>query len=298
MLSDSSIIIPFHQVQTSFQKFKSLPNLLVVIMLAPIVGVCAGFGAIVMEWLVYFVYKISFEDKLWGLLDGVGPFHLVIIPTLGFFIVGVIILRFARETKGRSVPEVLKSVAICEENIPPKSLAIKSLTSALCVGTGGSAGLGGPTGQLGSAFGVAIGHLLMLSKDNTRLLFSCGIGAGIAAAFHAPIMGSIFALEVVLGRFNANNFIVIFISAVVADAVAQLYQGHSIILQQYTLVSSWELLLYAVLGVIIAISAMGFTRALSGMKTLWDKLPVSEYMKPMLGGLMLGGVALLTFKTN
>jgi CIC family chloride channel protein len=288
----SSITFP-HQVQSLWQKVKSLPSILVVIMLAPIIGVGAGFGAILMERLVRFVYHFFFTR--FGLLESVGPFYLIIIPTLGGLLVGVILMRFARETYGRSVPEVLKSVVAHDEKIPPQSLAIKSLTSALCAGMGGSVGLGGPTGQLGSAIGAAVGQWLALSKAQIKLLFTCGIGAGIAAAFHAPFMGTIFAVEVILGYFSLGPFSAVLISAVSADMIAQLYKGEFVQIQHYALVSSWELLLYAILGVIIAFSSIGFTKTMAGMRKFWEKLPISNYLKPMLGGLLLGIVGLLAF---
>ena len=290
----SSITLP-HQVQLLWQKTKNLPSILIVIMLAPIVGVGAGFGAILMEQLVRFVYHFFFVQKVFGLLESVGPFYLIIIPALGGLLVGLIIIRFARETYGRNVPEVLKAVVVHDEKISPQALMIKSLTSALCAGTGGSVGLGGPTGQLGSAIGAAVGQWLALSKEQIRFLFMCGIGAGIAAAFHAPLMGTIFAVEVILGYFSLGAFSAVLIAAISADMIAQLYKGEFVLVQHYTLVSPWELLLYAVLGVIIALSSVGFTKTMAGMKNWWDKLPVSHYLKPMLAALLLGTIGFIVF---
>jgi CIC family chloride channel protein len=294
-----SSIIPCRQPQTLWQKFKTLPNIFVVTTLAPAIGIGAGIGAIAITWIVGILHKVLFEDKLWGLLEFFGPFYLIIIPAIGGLIVGFIIFHFAYQTKGRSVPETLKAVAVHNEDIPPQSLVVKSLTSALCVGTGGSVGLGGPTGQLGAAFGAAVGQLLTLSKDQTRLLFTCGIGAGIAAAFHAPIMGTVFAIEVILGRFTISSFTAVIISAMTADGITRLYTGGNfLVLEQYTMVSYWELLLYAVLGVVVAIGAKGFTTIMSSMKKFWIMMPVSDYVKPMLGGIVLGLVGLITFQLD
>jgi len=290
----STTTISFHQPQKQWQKTDWL-NMIITVMLAMIIGIGIGFGAIFMEQIAQWVSNAFFEDRLFGLLEGMGSYYLVIVPAIGGLVVGAILIHFAPETKGRMVPELLKSVAIRDEAIPAKSLAIKSLVSALCAGTGGSVGLGGPTGLLGSAIGLAIGQFFSLPKDKIRLLFTCGVGAGIAAVFHAPIMGSIFAIEVILGRFSAGYFSAILISAVTADTIAQNFKGEFVQVQHYALVSSWELLLYATLGVVIAIGAMIFIKAMSGMKTFWDNLPVSEYLKPMLGGLLLGVVALIAF---
>jgi CIC family chloride channel protein len=178
-----STIIPRRQPQTLWQKFKTLPNIFVVTTLAPAIGIGAGIGAIAITWIARILQKVLFEDKLWGLLEFFGRFDLIIIPAMGGLAVGFIILHFAYQTKGRSVPEALKAVAVHDEDIPPKSLAVKSLTSALCVGTGGSVGLGGSTGQLGAA----VGQLLTLCPRIKRAYYSlAGLVRALRRLFTRP----------------------------------------------------------------------------------------------------------------
>jgi CIC family chloride channel protein len=294
MSSSDSNEIPFSQ-PTLLRKFKTLPDFVVVTTLAVIVGIGAGFGAIFTEWLVEVVHHIFFETKLWGLLEFAGAYHLVLIPALGAMIFAPIIIHFAREAKGHGVSEVLEAVSIRGGRIHPRVGVVKSLSSALCIGTGGSVGLEGPIAQIGSALGSTVGQIFTLTEERIRLLLACGAGAGIAATFHAPITGSIFALEIILGHLEARYFSAVVISAVVADTIAQFFHKESFIVPLYTLVSSWELLLYALLGVLAGISAFGFTKVLYGMEELWDKIPLSEYSKPIVGGLLLGILGLITF---
>ncbi|RKZ74499.1 MAG: Cl- channel voltage-gated family protein [Candidatus Parabeggiatoa sp. nov. 1] len=281
--------------RTLLRKFKSLPNLVVITALALIVGIGAGFGAIFTEWLVEEVHHIFFETKLWGLLDGFGAYYLVIVPALGALIFAPIIIHFAREAKGHGVSEVLEAVSVRGGRIRPRVGIVKSLTSALCIGTGGSVGLEGPIAQIGSALGSTVGQIFTLNEDRIRLLLACGAGGGIAATFHAPITGTIFALELILGHLEAGYFSAVVISAVVADTIAQFYKEPFIDQQHYELVSNWELLLYAILGVAAGISAISFTKVLYWMEELWDRLPISEYLKPVLGGALLGIIGLITF---
>jgi chloride channel protein, CIC family len=280
---------------TLLRKFKTLPNFVVVTTLAVIVGIGAGFGAVFTEWLVEVVYHIFFEKKLFGLLEFAGAYHLVLIPALGAMIFAPIIIHFAREAKGHGVSEVLEAVSTRGGRIHPRVGVVKSLASALCIGTGGSVGLEGPIAQIGSALGSTVGQIFTLTEERIRLLLACGAGAGIAATFHAPITGSIFALEIILGHLEAPYFSAVVISAVVADTIAQYFHKESFIVPLYTLVSSWELLLYALLGVLAGISAFAFTKVLYWMEELWDKIPISEYAKPVLGGLLLGILGLITF---
>ncbi len=294
MSSSDSNEMSFNQ-PTLLRKFKTLPDFVVVTTLAVIVGIGAGFGAIFTEWLVEVVHHIFFETKLWGLLEFAGAYHLVLIPALGAMIFAPIIIHFAREAKGHGVSEVLEAVSIRGGRIHPRVGVVKSLASALCIGTGGSVGLEGPIAQIGSALGSTVGQIFTLTEERIRLLLACGAGAGIAATFHAPITGSIFALEIILGHLEARYFSAVVISAVVADTIAQFFHKESFIVPLYTLVSSWELLLYALLGVLAGISAFGFTKVLYGMEELWDKIPLSEYSKPIVGGLLLGILGLITF---
>jgi len=110
-------------------------------------------------------------------------FHLMVIPAIGALIFAPIIILFAREAKGHGVSEVLEAVSVHGGRIRPRVGIIKSLTSALCIGTGGSVGLEGPIAQIGSAIGSAVGQFFSLHEDRIRLLLACGAGAGICYCY-------------------------------------------------------------------------------------------------------------------
>ena len=122
----------------------------------------------------------------------------------------------------------------------------------------------GPIAQIGSAIGSSIGQLFNLSDEKIRNLVACGAAGGIAATFNAPIAGSIFAIEVILGRIHALNFGAVVISAVTADVIAHIFDGdlQAFTVPQYSMGNPWELGLYAVLGVLAAVASVGFTRLL------------------------------------
>ncbi|OAD21240.1 Cl- channel voltage-gated family protein, partial [Candidatus Thiomargarita nelsonii] len=227
----------------------------------------------------------------WGLLDGMGIYHLMIIPALGALLFAPIIIHFARDARGHGVSEVLEAVSVHGGRIPPRVGVVKSVASGLCIGSGGSVGLEGPIAQIGSAIGSYVGQIFTLNEDRIRLLLACGAGAGISATFHAPITGTIFALELILGHVEAGYFSAVVISAVVADTIAQLHKASCFVAPPYTLVSVWELYFYAILGVFAAFGALTFTKVLFKMEELWSKVPVSDYIRPALGGLVLGVIA-------
>ncbi len=276
-------------------RIKKIPDLIVITALTTIIGILAGFGAILTEYLVEIVHHSFFEQKLWGLLDWAGDYYLIIIPAIGGAIFGAIIINFARDAKGHGVSEVLEAVAVRGGRIPPKVGIVKSISSAFCIGTGGSVGLEGPIAQIGAAIGSSVGQFCHFSEERIRLFLACGAGAGIAATFHAPITGSIFALEIILGHLEARYFSAVVISAVIADTIAQFYTKSLIAVPIYKLVSVWELFLYSILGVIIALSAMVFIKVLHSMESFWEKLPISDYLKPVLGGALLGIIGMIAF---
>ncbi|MGD9315338.1 MAG: chloride channel protein [Anaerolineae bacterium] len=271
----------------------------VILFTALIVGVGAGLGAVVFRRLIEGVHTLAY-DGLAGLMEGLHPFYLLIIPALGGAIFGPLIYRFAREAKGHGVPEVMEAVALRGGRIRPRVAIVKSLASAICIGTGGSVGREGPIAQIGSALGSTVGQLFRLSDERVRNLVACGAAGGIAATFNAPIAGSVFALEVILNQFHATYFGAVVISAVVADVVAHIFEGdmRAFTVPEYMLVSPWELLFYALLGLLAALTALGFTRLLYLSEDLWDRFRFPEYLKPVLGGVLLGVIGILTPKID
>lgn len=114
-----------------------------------------------------------------------GPYYIILIPAVGGLFFGPLIYFFAREAKGHGVPEVMEAVAIRGGRIRPRVAVVKSLASALCIGSGGSVGREGPIVQIGSA----IGQWLRLPDETVKTLVGCGAAGGISATFNAPIAG-------------------------------------------------------------------------------------------------------------
>ena len=262
---------------------------------ATAVGLGTGLAAVAFKRLIQFVQWIGFAR--WQQTAGYPGWQLVLVPTVGGLLVGLLIYHFAREAKGHGVPEVMEAVALRGGRIRPVVVIVKALASSICIGSGGAAGREGPIVQIGSALGSTIGQALRLSDQRVINLVACGAAGGIAATFNAPIAGAIFAMEVILGRLNAVHFSAVVVSAVVADVVAQAFEGdtRAFIVPTYGLESPWELLLYALLGVVAAICSVGFTRSLYAMEDFWDGLRLPDYAKPAIGGFILGLVGLLTF---
>ena len=291
----------FHRKILNWIDRHPIPESVIIIFTSLLVGIGAGLGAVVFRWLINVVQQFAFTD-FGNFFSSIGPIVLLIaIPTLGGLIVGPIIYNFAKEAKGHGVPEVMEAVALRGGRIRPRVAVVKAISSAICIGTGGSAGSEGPIAQIGSAIGSTIGQWLKLSDDQVRNLVACGAGGGIAAIFNAPIAGAMFGIEVILGRLNTVNFGAVVISAVTADVISNMIEGNNAVftVPQFTLVSPWELTLYAVMGIILAVISVGYTRLLYLTEDFFDSIHfLPEYLKPALGGIFLGIVGILSTKVN
>lgn len=268
----------------------------VMAVLATMVGLAAGYGAIGFRWLIEFFQGVSYGDKgdLLELALSLPWYQRLLIPALGGLVVGPLVYFFAREAKGHGVPEVMEAVALRRGIIRKRVVIVKTLASALTIGTGGSVGREGPIVQIGSAIGSTFGQMLRLSGERTKTLVGCGAAAGIAATFNAPIAGTMFALEIILGDFGLATFSPIVISSVVSTAVSRHYLGNYPAFQvpSYQLISAWELVLYMVLGLFCAVIAVVFTKTVYGFEDFFSRIRIPEYLKATLGGLVLGMIAI------
>lgn len=257
--------------------------------MAVVVGFFTGFGAIFFRWLIDFFTNFSFEEGK-AAFAFLGQYSVVPIPVIGGFLVGLLVYFFAPEARGHGVPEVMHAVALEDGRIRPVVSIVKTLASSICIGTGGSAGREGPIVQIGSSLGSMLGQRLHLSAEGIRTLVACGAAGGIAATFNAPIAGAIFAAEIILGRFSTGYFVPIIIASVTANEISHIFLGNFPAFQvpSYELVGASELFLYAILGIIAAFVAVGFTRALYFTEDIFDKWKIPEYIKPAVGGLGIG----------
>jgi chloride channel protein, CIC family len=273
------------------------------IALALVVGAGAGAGAVAFRYLILgFTYAFTgYRDYSivghapYGYFHGLGFWFVVAAPVVGGLIYGPLIYFFAREARGHGVPEVMLAVAERGGRIRPQVAVIKSLASAICIGSGGSVGREGPIVQIGSALGSSLGQLVRVPESRLRILVACGAAGGISATFNAPIAGVFFGLELILRDFEAESFGVVVLSSFVADIIGRAAFGSHpfLTLPAFQLRSPLEYPLYAGLGLVAAIVGVAFIRVLYGSEDLADRLwRGPEWLRPAAGGVLLGLVLL------
>jgi CIC family chloride channel protein len=273
------------------------------VLLALTVGAGAGAGAVIFRYLILWFTELSTGHHdysaagraSYGFYHSIGFWFVVAAPVVGGLIYGPLIHFFAREARGHGVPEVMLAVAESGGRIRPQVAVVKSLASALCIGSGGSVGREGPIVQIGSALGSTLGQLTRVPESRLRILVACGAAGGISATFNAPIAGVFFGLELILRDFEAESFGVVVLSSFTADIIGRAAFGSHPFLQlpSFQLRSPLEYPLYALLGLAAALVGVAFIRVLYGSEDILDRFwRGPEWLRPAAGGVLLGLVLL------
>ncbi len=265
---------------------------LVLMVMAVVVGAGTGLAAVFFIRLIAFIEHFSYTEAM-VLYPFLGRLWLIVIPVLGALIGGPIIAYFAMEAKGHGVPEVMKALILRGGRIRPRVAIAKIFASALCIGSGGSAGREGPIVQVGSALGSTVGQWLRLSDERIKNLVACGAAAGIAATFNAPIAGVAFSSELLMSEHQVAMLGNVVIASVSSSIISQIFLGArpAFEVPSYVMHSPWELLLYAVLGLLAALVGIMFIRMLDAFEEMFDHWKFPQAFKPAVGALLLGILA-------
>lgn len=277
-------------------------SLLFMILMAVGVGIVAGVGAWAFRMLIGLIHNTLFLGQFnfhydanvftpaspWGM-------GVILVPVAGGLVVAWLVKNFAPEAKGHGVPEVMDAIYYNEGRIRPRVALVKSLASAISIGSGASVGREGPIVQIGSAFGSTLGALFPMSISDRVTLIAAGAGAGIAATFNAPLGGIVFAVELLLVSVNARNIMLLTTATVVATQISHYLLGTtpsfhipSLEVPDFQLLSNWGLPVFAVLGVLIGLLSVAFIRGLYAMEDVFDALPGGYYLHHSLGMLCVG----------
>ncbi|NOZ19811.1 MAG: CBS domain-containing protein [Planctomycetes bacterium] len=269
------------------------------LVLSVVIGILGGYGAVLFRYLIAFFQYLALGqggNEVVSLLMTKSWLHKLIVPVIGGAIVAPMIYFLAREAKGHGVPEVMEAIAMHNGIIRPRVVLVKSVASALTIGTGGSVGREGPIVQIGAAFASSLGQLVGVTGERLRVLVACGVTAGITATFNAPIAGVFFSVEIILGNYAITTLSPLIISSVAATVVSRAYLGDvpAFAIPRHLMISPWETLFYALLGMLAGVVAFLFTKLLYATEDIFDAIKVPEYTKGIAGGALVG-VGLLYF---
>ena len=270
--------------------------------LAFIVGIVTGLGAVVFRGLIGLVHNAFFLGHLSFAYDAsrftpAAPWgvFVILVPVVGGLAVTWIVSTFAPEAKGHGVPEVMDAIYYKRGVIRPVVAIVKSIASALAIGSGAAVGREGPIIQIGSALGSTLGQLVTMTAGQRITLVAAGAGAGIAATFNTPIGGVLFATELMMPEISVNTFLPVAIATGTATFLGRLFFGAApafLVPAQLGAMpnqpgSALTLILYALLGAVTGAAAALLIRALHWAEDGFDRIP-GRYGRHAFGMLIVG----------
>ena len=287
------------------------------------IGVIAGVGAIVFQLLSQFVshfvlYRLTgfvageaAGEHFWFhfYADGLefSAWRLLAVLACGGLLSGCLVYFFAPEAEGHGTDGAIEAFHHRRGVISPKVAFIKTLASAVTLGTAGSGGREGPIAQIGATLGAWLGQYLTLPARDRRILLAAGMGAGVGAIFRSPLAGALFAGEILYRSSDLESDAIVpsAIASIVAYSVyglslpAELCFGHVFgRLPNYSVSSLAELLPYAVLAAILAFSSGLYIQIFYGVHKLFSKLPGPRQIRPAIGAVLAGLVTMFVFKVT
>jgi CIC family chloride channel protein len=278
--------------------------------LAFIVGIVTGFGAVVFRGLISLIHNLMFLGQFAVTYDAnmftpASPWGIfvILVPVIGAIIVTFIVTKFAPEARGHGVPEVMDAIYYKGGVIRPIVAVVKSLASAVAIGSGAAVGREGPIIQIGSALGSTLGQIMPMRSGERIILVAAGAGAGIAATFNTPIGGVMFAIELMMPEVSVRSFLPVAIATGAATFIGRYFFGPQPAFHVPALVpmgvdamSALTLCLYAVLGIIVGVAAAAFVRGLHVFEDLFDKIK-NAYVRHIFG-MLLVGILMYVLMTN
>jgi CIC family chloride channel protein len=249
-----------------------------------LIGLSAGLAAIVLKIIVHYIFLAATYDKLSDL-----RFLYLLLPMIGIFLTVVIVRKVLKNNFVKGLPQIHYAIAKKSSIIPRSRMYDQVLTSSVTVALGGSTGLEAPIVITGAAFGSNYARSYHLTKNERTLLLACGISAGIAAAFNAPIAGVLFALEVLLLDISIGAFTPLILAAATGALVSKVIVNEGILLS-FKLQESFDyknVPFYVLLGVMAGLVSVYHSRMFIGIESIFHRTKTGTYKKVVLGGLAL-----------
>ena len=272
------------------------------------IGVVAGLGAVAFRALIALIHNFVFLGRFSALYDA--NQHTPPSP-LGFGIVAAVVgaallvvyltENYAPEARGHGVPEVMDAIYYQRGRIRPVVAVVKSLASALSIGSGGSVGREGPIIQIGAAFGSIASAYLRIPLPQRVTLIAAGAGGGIAATFNTPVGGVLFALEILLHEVSVRTLVPVALATATATYLGQLFFGPhpsfvipSFETPYFELTNPWLLFAYLGLGLLAGLASALYIRTIYGFEDFFNRrFRRRPYLRHAVGMALVGAIFVL-----
>jgi len=294
-LKNRTFLRAFRRLTGNLQDYLHISENTFLIILAVLIGLLGGLGNYAFRKTIEFIHwgvftqtehLLDFSLEEWSFKRLV----VILFPMIGGLLIFPLLRWFGDDLKG-GFSAFLERVNLRGAKLRLRPIFTRGFGAAITLGTGGSAGQEGPIAMIGGAIGSQFGQLFKMSGDRLKVLVACGAAAGVAATFNAPIAGVFFAQEIVLlAAFELSSFTSIVIASGMATVVSRALLGNTseLYAPTYVVNSSWELVLYVLLGLLIGALAAMFIDVHFRIKDRLAALEMPRLAKPIFGGLLVG----------
>ena len=274
------------------------PNDPVILSLAAVViGLVVAYAAIgfrlTLQGVQFFAFGFGGEN-LFSWAAGLAWWHLLLVPTVGGLLIGLMVHFLIPGRRPHGVAEVIEAGALKGGRMELRAGAAAAAVNAASLGVGASAGREGPVVHLGAVLASFAAQCLQLNPAMRLTLLGCGVASAVAASFNAPIAGVFFALEVVIGHYALHAFAPVVLASVVGTVVSRLHLGDlpAFIIPDYAILSVWEFPGFLLLGAVCGGAAMIFMWSTMVVDQTCERLRLPVFVRPAAGGFCVGLIAI------
>ena len=267
-----------------------------IIFWAALVGVCGALASVAFRESIRLL-EMVFTGQASGLVNGASKlvwWHRALVPVIGGALAGWVLYILGSRFISLKVADYMEAILVGDGRISLRGTLLRSASSLLTIGSGGSIGREGSMVQLSAMIASRLGQLVRAPVPRLRLLVACGGAAGIAAAYNAPISGALFVSEIVLGSLAMDTFGPLVVASVISDATIHRFLGYGPVFNvpHVQFVSNWELGFYIVLGVLLGHLAPPFLGLIDFTKGRFVRLGLPLYWQLALGGIFVGAISI------
>jgi len=245
-------------------------------------------------WLIELVTNISFYGSVKSAYNGPAYNHLglwvILVPTIGGVIVGLMALYGSKAIRGHGIPEAMEQILTNQSKIKPSITFLKPISSAFAIGTGGPFGAEGPIIATGGALGSTLGQLFKVTSNERKIILAAGATAGMAAIFGTPIAAVFLAIELLLFEFSPRSILPVALACITGAAGHHLLFGTGPVfpMPDVAIPSNGALAIYSAIGLVVGFLSMGITKIVYIIEDAFEKLPIHWMWWPAIGGLFVG----------
>lgn len=274
-----------------------LGNRVVFFLLAAFIGAIVGLSTLALIKLVLLVQWIGYgeasEIRFTQIIAARPAWQVVLVPAVGGLLIGIL-MQFLPGRRYHGIADVMEACALNSARMPVRSGLGAGLAAAISLGVGAPLGREGPAVHIGASISAWLAERLGLDRKQSLALLGCGAAAAVAVSFNTPIAAVIFALEVVVGYYTLRVFAPVVIAAMLAMLVREYFLGDQAlyVVLPHNILSNWELLLFALLGVVGALVAKSLLIITEWFQQLWTLSRIPRWCQPALAGAAIGFVAI------